>query len=147
MNEERNSISEIRTRKSLCLWVIVLVAMTAIALGGGGEAGPVEFAGGEMAVSKPMEIAVDTVADAVSPSPAVTETSASDAASSTAAESVAPGGKIQTVNFRKEMLIQDALLFLQERYQKNIVPSAKVTGTICFSGLSRKSVNVSYSSL
>jgi len=137
MNEERDSISEIRTRKSLCLWVLVLVAMAAIALGGGGEAEPVEYAGGEMPAGEAMEIALDTVADAVMPStdvesiaPAVTETSASDAASSTAAESVTPGGKIQSVNFKKGMLIQDALHFLQERYQKNIVPSAKVTGTI-----------------
>ncbi|MBN2269938.1 MAG: hypothetical protein JXN61_04945, partial [Sedimentisphaerales bacterium] len=59
-----------------------------------------------------------------------TESSVSDAASSTDTEPVTPGGRIQTITFKKDMRIQDALQFLQERYQKNIVPSAKVDGTI-----------------
>lgn len=150
MNEERDSIREIRTRKSLCLWVIVLVAMAAIALGSGGEAEPVEFAGGEMPAGESMEIAADMVAEEAVPvvadeteapavsevaAPVVSKTTSSDAASSAEAEPVTPGGKIQSITFGKDTMIQDALRVLEARYQKNIVPSSKVQGNITFTNL------------
>lgn len=38
------------------------------------------------------------------------------------------GGEIQSLTFRKDMRIKDALRFLAAKYRKNIVPSAKVDG-------------------
>jgi len=50
-------------------------------------------------------------------------------------EAVAPGGTIQSINFKKDMKIKDALRFLAAKYQKNIVPSAKVDGVVAVTGL------------
>ncbi len=137
MNEEKKSSSGIRTVKGLFVWVLVLVAMAAISLGGAGqgaaEAGglgdavessvPGPEAGGDMD-------AVESRQPAGTPAPAAAGGGADATSSPAAGESVTPGGKIQSIAFKKEMRIQDALLFLQERYQKNIVPSAKVDGMI-----------------
>jgi len=146
MNEEKKQSSGIRAAKGLLAWALVLVTMAAIALGGGGEpgaaeAGVKETAAGETTVAAVTEAAVavaeetrggdaDIAPEVKSVAPAATETASSDAATSTEAEPVMPGGKIQSIAFKKDTRIQDALLFLQERYQKNIVPSAKVDGTI-----------------
>jgi len=46
-----------------------------------------------------------------------------------------PGAQIQSLNFKKDMRIQDALQFLGARYQKNIVPSSKVDGMITVTNL------------
>lgn len=146
MNEKRSSINGIRTAKGFFVWVLVLASMAAIALGGGGAPGPgqagvKEAVAGETIVSELTEAAADVVEETaggdadsapevesvVAP---VTESAVSDAASSTETEPVTPGGKIQTIAFTKDTRIQQALLFLQDRYQKNIVPSAKVDGTI-----------------
>jgi type II secretory pathway component GspD/PulD (secretin) len=42
---------------------------------------------------------------------------------------------IQSITFKKDMELRDALYFLAARYQKNIVPSAKVDGTITVTNL------------
>lgn len=146
MNEKRSSINGIRTAKGFFVWVLVLASMAAIALGGGGAPGPgqagvKEAVAGETIVSGVTEAAsavkeeaaggdADSAPEVGSVVAPVTESAVSDAASSTETEPVAPGGKIQTITFKKDVRIQDALQFLQERYQKNIVPSAKVDGTI-----------------
>ena len=146
MNEERISISVIRTAKGFFVWALVLASMAAIALGGGGAPGPgqpgdKEAAAGETIVSGVTEAAsvvkeeaaggdADSAPEVESVITPVTESAVSDAASSTEPEAVTPGGKIQSITFKKDMTIQNALLFLQERYQKNIVPSAKVDGMI-----------------
>ncbi|MCK4292455.1 MAG: type II secretion system protein GspD [Planctomycetes bacterium] len=137
MNEEKKSSSGIRTAKGLFVWVLVLVAMAAISLGGAdqgaAEAGgfgdavesslPAPEAGGDMD-------AVESSLPTPTPASAAAGGGTDATPSPAAAESVTPGGKIQSIAFKKEMRIQDALLFLQERYQRNIVPSAKVDGTI-----------------
>ena len=53
-------------------------------------------------------------------------------------ETVVPvlaGQSIQTISFRKDMPIRDALRMLAQMYQKNIVPSAKVDGIVTVSHL------------
>lgn len=132
MSEEKKPSSGIRTAKGLLVWALVLVAMAAIALGDA-EPAPVEVDGAESVVSETTastepEIVVARATGTVAAS--ATETVAGDAATSTEPDPVAVGGKIQSIAFKKDMRIQDALLFLQERYQKNIVPSAKVDGAI-----------------
>jgi len=132
MNEERKQSSGIRTARGSLVWALVLVTMAAIAFGGGAERGAVESGTEEMVVGEsPSSAASEAeVAAAV-----VSETAASDAASSTEAEPVMPGGKIQSITFKKGMMIQDALHFLAARYQKNIVPSSKVSGAITVTNL------------
>ena len=44
-------------------------------------------------------------------------------------------GAIQSINFKKDMSIRDALRFLALKYQKNIVPSEKVEGSITVTNL------------
>jgi len=44
-------------------------------------------------------------------------------------------GSIQSISFKKDMDIRDALHFLSARYQKNIVPSPGVTGRLAFTSL------------
>ncbi len=48
---------------------------------------------------------------------------------------VLDGQSIQTISFRKDMPIRDALRMLAQLYQKNIVPSAKVDGIVTVSHL------------
>jgi hypothetical protein len=42
---------------------------------------------------------------------------------------------IQSISFKKDMTVRDALRFLAAKYQKNIIPSAKVDGQITISSL------------
>jgi len=126
MNEEKKSSSGIRTAKGLFAWVLVLVAMAAISLGGAGQ-GAAE-AGGDMD-------AVESSLPAGAPAFAAAGGGADPTPSPEATESVTPGGKIQSIAFKKEMRIQDALQFLAARYEKNIVPSSKVDGGITITNL------------
>lgn len=48
---------------------------------------------------------------------------------------VEPGPSIQSLSFKKDMSIRDALRFLSAKYQKNIVPSAGVDGVVTVSSL------------
>jgi len=105
MITERNSSRATRTTRSLFIWALVVVA--AMATGIGGAERPAEAAGAVV----------------------------SEAPASTATEAVGAGGKIQSITFKKDMTIQDALQFLAARYQKNIVPSSKISGAITVTNL------------
>jgi type II secretory pathway component GspD/PulD (secretin) len=79
---------------------------------------------------------------ATSAEPAVTVTAAEPVKTvETAPENDEPvvpimdGQSIQTIGFRKDMPIKDALRMLAQMYQKNIVPSAKVDGVVTVSHL------------
>ncbi len=50
-------------------------------------------------------------------------------------EDASTGAKIQSISFKKDWGIRDALAFLSARYQKNIVPSTKVDGLITVTNL------------
>lgn len=106
MITERNSSRATRATKSLFIWALVVVAVMEIGIGG---------------AERPAEAAGAVV---------------SEAPASTATEAVgAAGGKIQTFTFKKDMMIQDALQFLAARYQKNIVPSSKISGAVTVTNL------------
>ncbi len=69
-------------------------------------------------------------------------TNAGDAENTAAAEpevqqpEASVDGKIQSITFKKDMRIRDALAFLSLKYGKNIVPSPRVDGALAFTGLS-----------
>jgi type II secretory pathway component GspD/PulD (secretin) len=50
-------------------------------------------------------------------------------------EQIQPGPAIQSLSFKKDMSIRDALRFLSAKYQKNIVPSAGVDGVVTVTSL------------
>jgi type IV pilus assembly protein PilQ len=50
-------------------------------------------------------------------------------------EQIEPGPTIQSLSFKKDMSIRDALRFLAAKYQKNIVPSAGVDGVVTVTSL------------
>ena len=51
------------------------------------------------------------------------------------ADDVTPGQPIQTIVFKQDTTVQQALRILGQRYQKNIVPSPKVDGVLSFTRL------------
>lgn len=53
----------------------------------------------------------------------------------TAVQPVMTGQSIQTITFKKDMPVKDALRMLAQMYQKNIVPSAKVDGIVTVTNL------------
>ena len=110
MYSGKNSSSEIRSVKNLLVWVFVLVTLAAIA------AGQIE--------QGPMIAQADRAVE-----PAQVDITAGEADVSVA------GGAIQSINFKKDIGIRDALRFLAAKYQKNIVPSPKVDGQLAFTSL------------
>ena len=94
--------SRIKIRKDLFVWCFVLAVMAAIALGGVGQGTVVAVADAGIG-----PIGVEVSSDEGDP--------------------VKP---IQSISFKEDMTIKDALRFLGAKYQKNIVPSGKVTGQV-----------------
>ena len=99
---DRNSNSRIKIRKSLFVWFFVLAVMAAIALGGVGQ-GVVEARADEGV--EPLDVAVSS-------------------------SEQGPVQPIQSISFKSDMTIRDALRFLGTKYRRNIVPSAKVDGQV-----------------
>ena len=133
MKEERNLNRRAATTKSLFVWALVLVAMAAIAVGSANEA-PAEFVGSEdimvgseeatvgskEATAGSEEAMIGSEADVSGSSDTAAGAAASDSAT---AGTVTPGGKIQSISFKKDIRNQDALQLLAARYKKKIVPS------------------------
>jgi len=95
--------------KNLFVWTFVLVVMAAIALGDV-EQGPMSAkAGGSIALA--------------------------DVDVSGGEDKTSAGSQVQTINFRKDASIREALSFLGKMYNKNIVPSPKVDGVLAFTSL------------
>jgi len=90
-----------------------------------------------MAICATLVIAQDDTAAPVEPT--AVETAAPTAAPAAEQEEVVQpvmnGQSIQTISFKKDMPIKDALRMLAQMYQKNIVPSAKVDGIVTVSYL------------
>ena len=84
------------------VWCVLLVVMAAIAVGDVGQI-PVVAVADESALG-------ESEADVV------------------VSEEISVSSAIQSITFKKDMRIRDALRFLAAKYQKNIVPSAKVDG-------------------
>ncbi|MCX5635716.1 MAG: hypothetical protein NTW55_07765, partial [Planctomycetota bacterium] len=118
----KSLISRVKIRKDLFVWCFVLAAMAAIAVADVGQTLQSPDANGGVQA---------TQEGATQPQNAVviTETKLD------AAEDVEAGGDIQSLTFKKETSIRDALRFLAAKYQKNIVPSSKVEGLITVTSL------------
>lgn len=67
--------------------------------------------------------------------PAEAQPAAEEAAVEEAAPAMFTGQSIQTIQFKKDMPIKDALRMLAQMYQKNIVPSSKVDGIVTVTNL------------
>ncbi len=110
---ESKTYKGVRIARGLLVWSFVFVAMTAVPTSGSGE-GDVEAVEIEAADGNtPMEVAKPAVGPAEVPS----------------------GGTIQSITFKKDMKIRDALAFLGAKYRKNIWPSQKVDGLITVTSL------------
>ncbi len=96
-----------KIKKEMFVWLIVVGLIAAVAVGGFGEAG--------------METAEEA---------SVAQT---DVPSSTI--NISADGTIQSISFKKDAEIRDVLRFLGAKYNKNIVPSEKVEGTITVTNL------------
>jgi type II secretory pathway component GspD/PulD (secretin) len=122
MSFVKSLISRIKIRKDLFVWCFVLVVMAAIAVADVGQTLQAPDANG----------GVQTAQDgATQPQNAVviTETKLEPS------EGVEAGSDIQSLTFKKDTSIRDALRFLAAKYQKNIVPSSKVEGLITVTSL------------
>ena len=127
--------------KKLLVWSFVVVVMTAIAFGEGDKT-PLQVVFGNETDAN----ATETVADENQPGsdvedvPAVVTQAVAqeqpdlDVVINETAD-LTPGGDIQSINFKKDMGIRDALRFLAVKYQRNIVPTSKVDGQLAFNSL------------
>lgn len=126
MNQDKNSNDKIRLGKNLLVWGLVLIVMAAIAVGQVEQAPPAEAVATESIVAANLgEARADVGGGAIVAGEPCQPT----------AEKISTDAKIQSISFKKDMRIQDALQFLAARYQKNIVPSAKVDGLVTVANL------------
>ena len=127
-NESSNSRTQIG--KALYIFGFVLIVMVAIA-GGGMEQNPIEDFGELNRAADPNQriVALDVDVNSAGDPPSVSESG------SQAQQDVSTTAKIQSISFKKDWAIRDALQFLAARYQKNIVPSTKVDGLITVTSL------------
>jgi type II secretory pathway component GspD/PulD (secretin) len=124
MCREKSSNSRIRFGKDLLVWGLVLIAMAAIAVGQVEESSVMEAVAGENVVA----------ADTNDANPGASEGAAAAGEPTPPAEKLPTDAK-QSIAFKKDMRIQDAIQFLAARYQKNIVPSSKVDGMVTVTNL------------
>jgi len=132
MYDERKKTSGISAIRGMFVWALVVAVMAAITVGGA-EQGPVRA--GESAESAEMSSPAVDVAEPVPTPAAVGSDPASGSTPAATGTEAAPGGRIQSITFKKDMQVQDALQFLAARYQKNIVPSSKIDGAITVTNL------------
>jgi Type II secretory pathway, component PulD len=109
----------LKIRKDLFVWVLVLVGMVAIAVGDVEQPAGLDTAQEVYAADVDSELNEDALSE--------------DVVSWEAGDPEAK--RIQTITFKKDMRIRDALRFLALKYDKNIVPSAKVDGVLAFTNL------------
>lgn len=103
---QKDSSSNVRKRSKLMVWCIVLAVMGAIAVGDV-EQGPTEADWDQSQMSGIEAGGEDIFMDKT----------------------------IQSITFKKNIGIRDALRFLAAKYQKNIVPSASVDGVVTVTSL------------
>jgi len=122
MRGNKSSNSRVEMLKCLFICVFVLAVMVAIAVAGV-QQDPIE------AAPEPNVAAAGSCLSGGEDPPAASESAKAlpQGASTTV--------KIQSISFKKDWGIRDALNFLGARYQKNIVPSAKVDGLIAVTSL------------
>ncbi|MBN1795239.1 MAG: type II secretion system protein GspD [Sedimentisphaerales bacterium] len=113
MNEEKKYKNAAIYTRRVVIWTIITVVVGALAIGEIDDSPKNQFAFAEL------------IPSAVAAEPQVNEEEVV----------VTPGGQIQSLSFKKDMSIKDALRFLAAKYQKNIVPSANVDGIVTVSSL------------
>ncbi len=99
---------KMRISKRLLAWGLVLVLMTAIAVGDVGQEAVEQGGGGAVIAASGTDVG-------------------------RAAEMT--GDRIRSITFQKDTTIRDALRFLAAKYKKNIVPSPNVDGILAFTSL------------
>jgi len=122
MYNNESSISRTQIGKALYIYGFVLIVMVATAVGGV-QQNPIE------ADPNQSIVAVGVDVNSAEDPPSVSESG------SQAQQDVSTTARIQSISFKKDWAIRDALNFLGTRYQKNIVPSAKVDGVITVTNL------------
>ncbi len=136
MYSNRESSIKLRLKKKYFVWLFALVALAAIAIAEDEQSLPAQpDEQGEVAVA-------DAGAEPAAPeaAPAQEQAAAEEPAPNVETEMPAPddatiGLPVQTIIFKKDTTIKDALRFLAAKYQKNIVPSTKVDGNLAFTSL------------
>lgn len=128
--------------KKLVVWSFVMIVMVAIAFGEGDKSPLLTAFKDEVVDVSATDIPVDddqmindvenvsTAADQV-----VAEKQGDIEVVLEEEGTLMPGGDIQSLNFKKDMGIRDALRFLAVKYQRNIVPTSKVDGQLAFNSL------------
>jgi len=106
--------NRVRITKNVLMWCMVLIVMTVVAVGGAEQPDP-----------NGLTVINDLVTN---------DNAAADTQSIGIAE-IGKDNEIQSINFKKDISIRDALTFLSAKYQKNIVPSPKVDGQLAFTNL------------
>jgi len=107
MYDEKKSENKIANRSKLLVWCLVLAVMAATAFG-------------------------DVAQYAREDESDESELTVADVGSS---EDVSMNKTIQSITFKKNISIRDALRFLAVKYEKNIVPSPSVDGVLSFTSL------------
>ena len=110
MYHDKKSNSKIKRKADLFVWCFILAMLAASAVGDVGQA-PAEVKTEELISSSDVE--------------------------TNAGDDNLMDKTIQSITFKKDIRIKDALHFLGAKYQKNIVPSAEVDGLISYEPLRR----------
>jgi type II secretory pathway component GspD/PulD (secretin) len=136
MSREKSSNNRFRFGKDLFVWSSVLIVMAAIAVGQV-EQGPAEgtVAAESVVAADVGEAKADVGESATSAGEPCQPPVSRPVGAETGAGKLSTDAKIPSISFKKDMRIQDALQFLAARYQKNIVPSAKVDGLVTVTNL------------
>jgi len=125
--------------KKLFVWSFVMVVMAAIAFGEGDKSPLQAVLGNEDIETQAAETVagddqlVSEVENVAVVAQVVEEPVEVDVVEEE--QDLTVGGDIQSLNFKKDMGIRDALRFLAIKYQRNIVPSPKVDGQLAFNSL------------
>jgi type II secretory pathway component GspD/PulD (secretin) len=115
------------TRKLLiggCVWLSAMVVCATLVVAQDAAVMPAEPSAAQAPATTP--------APAPAPAPEPQDAAPAD---EEPVQAVLSGQSIQTISFKKDMPIKDALRMLAQMYQKNIVPSAKVDGIVTVSYL------------
>ena len=127
--------------KKLLVWSFVVVVMAAIAFGEGDKSPLQTVFGNETDANTTVAvIGDDQLRDDFEDVPYVVAPVAQEEQPEVdvviyETADLTPGGDIQSINFKKDMGIRDALRFLAVKYQRNIVPTSKVDGQLAFNSL------------
>ena len=126
--QNQKTIHRKKVLTGAAVWLSALVVCAALVFAQDPAAAPSE----PVAVEAPAAVPVPAAPVVQDAAPAAQEAAAVE---EEAVQPILSGQSIQTISFKKDMPIKDALRMLAQMYQKNIVPSAKVDGIVTVSYL------------